>query len=284
MTPTLLLRGPTGARAIPLAGSTLVGRHWACLARMDDPRVPLLWLELRWFGTRWGWRALGAHERTRGSGANLADGWRHLAAGASLRLDDVVSVELVSETAPVLMLVDPQTGTLATPEVFERTVEVLGGRMLPLAAEGDPSEALDDGVLLVLDGRSWRVCLPEAPASTVQARLHCDRPYDLFLDESGTSVSFIQGAASAGVTGECVRVLAVFVEARRGDLPRGGWLSPTEAWDAWVARGGASGSPIARIAWERAKLRQALARQGVAGLDALFEVERLPHVKVRWRG
>ncbi len=283
--PTLLLRTPTGARAIPLAASTLVGRHWASLARVDDPRVPLLWLELRWFGTRWGWRALGASDRTRGKGAALADGWRHFAVDSPVRLDDLVSVELVAESAPVPMLVDSGTGALASPEVLERLVELRDSRLLPLAAEGDATRALLDGALLVDEsGRPWRVCLPDAPAATEQARLHLGRPYDLFLDEDAARVTFIQGDASVVVNAECARVLAVFAEARRADLPRGGWFTPAEAWDAWVVRGGNPDSPVARLSWERAKLRQALARQGVSGLDSLFEVERDPQVRVRWSG
>lgn len=283
--PTLLLRTPTGARAVPLTASTLVGRHWASVARVEDPRVPLLWLELRWFGTRWGWRALGAGDRTRGKGAALTDGWRHLAADSPVRLDDVVSVELVAESAPVPMLVDPDTGALAPPEVLERLVEVRDARMIPLAAEGDTSRVFPDGALLVDEAkRPWRVCLPDAPAPTEQARLHLARPYDLFLDEDSARVTFMQGDASVVVTGECARVLAVFVEAHRADVPRGGWLTPAEAWDAWVVRGGNPASPVARLSWERAKLRQALARQGVSGLETLFQVERDPQVRVRWSG
>lgn len=40
MPSTLLVRTSSSARVVPLAGSTLVGRHWACLARVDDARVP----------------------------------------------------------------------------------------------------------------------------------------------------------------------------------------------------------------------------------------------------
>ena len=293
MIPTLLVRTADATRAAPLAASTLVGRHPASQVRIDDPRVPLLWLELRWHGSSWAWRALGGHDRTRGAGAPLSEGWRHLAAGSRVRLDEHVSVELVTEAGPVAMLLDPITGELAPPDVLDRLIEVRDGRMLPIAAEGDSRYALADGELVadpfrtgLAPGRvaAWRACLSDAPPPTLQARLDLTRPYEVALDEDDTRATFLQGTASAMVRGECARVLAVFVVARRDDLPRGGWLTPVAAWDAWVALGGNPQSPVARLAWERAKLRALLARQGVAGLDTLFEVERLPAVRVRWCG
>jgi hypothetical protein len=148
MLPTLLIRTPGITRALPLATSTLVGRHAMAHARLDDPRVPLLWLELRWHGTSWAWRALGGHDRTRGAGAPLPEGWRQLAAGSRVRLDEDVSVELVTDAGPVAMLVDPTTGELAPPDVLERLVELREGRMLPVAAEGDARYALTDGELV----------------------------------------------------------------------------------------------------------------------------------------
>ena len=291
MIPTLLLRAPGLVRALPLAASTLVGRHPAAHVRVEGPRIPLLWLEIRWHGSVWGWRAVGALDRTRGTGAALPDGWRTFAAGARLRLEDVLSVELVTDSAPIAMLVDPDTSELAPPDVLERLVEMREGRLIPVAAEGDTTAALADGEILADPARErrapgrvagWRICLPDAPPPTVQARIDLARPYTLAFDDGDTHVTLLQGDASASVRGECARVLAVFVAARRDDLPTGGWLTPLAAWDAWVARGGNPESPVARLSWERAKLRQQLAKQGVAGLDGLFEVERLPAVRVRW--
>ena len=61
-----------------LLASTLVGRHWRCDITIDDPRVPLYWLEVRWTGTFWSWRELTDSGGTRGTGLSGNCGWRTL--------------------------------------------------------------------------------------------------------------------------------------------------------------------------------------------------------------
>ncbi len=278
---TLLVRAEGRAAATPLAPSTLVGRHASCLARIDDLSVPLYWLEVRWLGEgaagAWAWRAMGAVDTTRGSGTPLHDGWRAMTCadgrGTRVSLDADLSVELVDAAPPAPFVVDLASGTAVEGDALEELVEVRGDRILPLDAEGDTRRALSDGDVFVVEGRAYRAHAPVPVARTLAARIDLRRPgVRLDVDLAGLVATFSQGKASAVVGGECVRVLGLYREARAADLPRGGWLSPQDAHAAWVEAGGALLSGLARVGWERSKLRSRLARAGVTGLDALFEV------------
>jgi hypothetical protein len=93
---------------------------------------------------------------------------------------------------------------------------------------------------------------------------------DLHLDD--LSATFHQNDSSAVVCGECVRVLALFALARqRGE----GWLDASEAWALWTELGGSPATSLARMSWERGKLRSQLSRQRVTRLDVLFESRKM---------
>jgi hypothetical protein len=94
---------------------------------------------------------------------------------------------------------------------------------------------------------------------------------DVDIDVAARVAVFTQGAAEATVRGECVRVLAVYADARRSGH---GWLTPQEAWERWLAMGAPATWPLERVGWERTRLRAALARARVGGLAALFETQR----------
>ena len=124
---TLLINDATGAHAIPLCASTLVGRHFLCCYPIVDPTIHLYWLEIRWSGDRWLWRILAGEERTRGPGA-IRDGiWRELnaknARGGRIVWDDRCSVEIVDDSPPQLAGRCLRTGTWLDADAAATLVE-----------------------------------------------------------------------------------------------------------------------------------------------------------------
>ena len=59
----LLMTFGSTKRRLLLSSSNLVGRHWRCDTSVFDKRVPLYWVEVRWFDTHWGWRPLSSLSR-----------------------------------------------------------------------------------------------------------------------------------------------------------------------------------------------------------------------------
>jgi hypothetical protein len=280
---TLLVTDGADSRVLPLAPSTLVGRSWSCLARVAHPACPLYWLEVRWIAGAWAWRALAASARTRGAGAFVREEWRALTSafgrGARVTLDDACSVELVDDAPPRPFAVDALTGEPLPDAELHALAEVRPDGIWPLEGQGRPGEALSDGHTFLAPGsdppRVLRVHVPGVLAHTAETRLDLARPGVIVeIDADLSRATFLQGATSVEVEGECVRVLAVYARARATDLPMGGWLRPAEAWDGWVALGGNPTSPVRRVEWERARLRGKLARAGVGSVEALFEVRR----------
>lgn len=270
----------TTTRRLPLCPATVVGRAAGVHARIADPSVPLHWLELRWTEGAWRWRCLAGTPRTRGVGMLLEDGWRSLPVGTDarpqrIRLYDRVSVELVEGGAPAPFLLDLVTGTVCRDDALAELVEVREDALLPLEAEGDPAQRHRDGDVFVRDGRAWRVHLADSPEATARAILDLARPgVTLDPDPSGLRAVLTQGTSEVVLTGEHVRVLALYAQARRANVPTGGWLTTTEAWRLWRERGGNPDSPADRIGWDRGRCRSHLARLGVAGVERLFETRR----------
>lgn len=289
----LLVSGEGAPRPLPLPAAAVVGRAAGVYARLNDPAVPLHWLELRWTEGAWRWRTLSGTRRTRGVGMLLDDGWRSLPVGTAarpqrIRLDDRVYVELVEGGAPQPFLLDLVSGTVCAGEALSEFVEVRSDALLPLDAEGDRTRRHHDGDVFVHDGRAWRVHLADAPDPTLGTRIDLARPgVTLEVDAAGLRAVLRQGAAQAVLTGEHVRVLAVYADARRGSTTSGGWLNATDAWTAWRALGGNPDSPVDRIGWDRGRCRSHLARLGVAGVETLFESRRVqgePQIRLAMPG
>lgn len=263
-------------RRVPAASSSLVGRHWSCIAVLGARRVPLYWLELRWLGSTWGWRALATNDRTRGSGALLTDGWRTLAPGARVRWDDDAWIQLEGEGPPALTLHDEATGEVLVGEALDALLEVREGKVLPLDADGAADADLPDGAVVSDGRRSWRLLRPETVASTDTLGFAVTHPeLHLDLDLAALELTLTVPSRSVTVRGAAVRAVAPYALARR-DGPRddGGWLTLREAWIWWCDLGGRLTSAPDRLGWERGKVRTALAREGVRELDHLFETRR----------
>ena len=272
MTLTVHVDGVT--REVPLASTTVIGRHWSCGVCIAAPRLPAFWLEVRWTGEGWRWRELSGEGATTSSGPVLDGGWRAL--GARVRWDAGLWVALAESLRPVPALVDLLDGVWRTGEDLDDWLEEAEGvRWIP-AGEDAPTRRVQDGEVLVLGGRAWRY-LAGDPMAPTQAQAFHVRHRDVRIDvDLGLLRATVRcGRHSAEVVGECVRVLAVYVNAlTRGD----GWLTRTEGWEAWIALGGNPASSPDRLGWERGKLRSQLARQGVLGVHELFETRTVERV------
>jgi hypothetical protein len=151
--------------------------------------------------------------------------------------------------------------------------------MLSLEAS-PPTAPFADGQVLalhdpVLGPLALRLHVPAEVPATADALLDLlDPGLSIELDLPGLRATLHQRGSHVIVRGECARVLTVYLQARRRDLPAGGWLDPDEAWALWVALGGNEDSPRERLSWERGKLRSQLARMRVANVHALFELSR----------
>ena len=241
-------------RTVPLAASSLVGRAWACLARIREVSVPLYWLELRWYSGTWAWRPLSAGGRTRGIGHSLGSEWRALVGSGGrpprISLSSAVWVELIDPSPPEAFVTDAITGEALSPAETEELVELRRGAILPFEAEGDLEQGYADGVVWVVAGRALRAHVPAAEADTLDRCLDLSHPeVELDLDPGSLTARFRLGDAEAQARGACVRLLQVYAEARATDRPPGGWLTPDEALAAWVSLGAPADARPDRVAW-----------------------------------
>lgn len=273
----LYLHNEGASRVVALPASVIVGRAPACAVRIPDSALPLHWLELRWSAGQWRWRTLAGEARTRGVGAVQEDGWRTLpesSPGRPLRLryGDSLWVELVEGGAPLAMLLDLQSGETLTGVAMDAVVETTPLGLVPL---DEPAQRpLVDGDVVIHLGRAWRLHLAESPAPTWGGGIDLNRPGAVLeIVDPASRALLHQGGREVALVGEHVRVLAVYEAARRAD-PEEGWLTIGEAWGRWLAMGGNPDSAVERLAWDRARCRSHLARQGVAGLEQLFVTRR----------
>ncbi len=234
--------------------------------------MPLHWLELRWLGRNWNWRALGAIDRTVGTGAADAEGWRAFGPAAGrprVRLDGLGWIELVDSGAPAMLLHDLTSGERLEAEDNEEYVEACddGFRLLD-APESPP---LQDGQVVVVRGRVVRILLADVPGRTAAPNLDLRDPA-CRLDIVDAEATFTAGAGTRTIRGEGARVLRVYASARLefGD----GWLAPVDAHAEWVAAGGRVDSSVDRLGWERGKVRSRLVLSDVGGVGDLFQTRR----------
>ncbi len=266
-------------RVAPLAPVTLVGRGAGCFVRVTHPRVPLHWLEVRWLGDVWAWRALGGQDLTRGPGTFLAAGWRSLGTTgrvARVSLGDLAWVELTDAAPPAPFAWDMVRDVPVSADLFARTFTWQADTLVVAGAES-PRPLRDGEVVAIVDAiegpSALRVHLPGMIETTADASLDLLAPdVSLDIDLVHLRATLHQHHASVTVRGECVRVLSVYARARARVAD--GWLTPHDAWDAWVTAGGNAASGPDRLSWERGKLRARLVRLHVANVDALFEIVR----------
>ena len=264
----------------PLATSTLLGRHHVCTWRVPGPRIPLYWLELRWMRS-WAWRTLVGDEDTRGPGKVLPGGWRALRSGDRIVGPGEVSVMLIADGPPEAFAVDETGARWVASDALDELLESRADGLWPTDAEGDVGRTgpLQDGQLFRWGGRVYRFHDGQSPNETVRGVANLASPScELEVRRDGVlwSLEVVDGANSLSLAAEYVRVLVPYAEARRNDMPVGGWLELDAAHFRWQQLGGSAESDRSRIAQDRSRLCRALAKRGVASAAKLFETSRTP--------
>lgn len=255
-------------RSVPLASTTLVGRHWSCGVVVPAIRVPSFWLELRWHDDGWRWRELAGSGVTQGSGGLLPGGWRPFGA-RPVRFDGDLWLALASFSAPEAGLVDVATGAWLAASTLPDGITCADGAWWTSPGEESAAERLHDGDVTVIGGRAVRFLAGVAFPMTHALGFHiAHRDVRLDVDLDAQTATLTCGGVVADVRGACVRVLAAYLRARRTGR---GWLTRTEAFEAWVELGGKADSEPDRLGWERGKIKAQLAAQGVLGVRTLFE-------------
>lgn len=155
-----------------LLGHTLVGRAPLCSLRIDDRVVSGEHAVLVWHEDGWRLRDLGSRNGTFLNGERLTPGVAyHCDQGAGVAFGELQAEwELDDAAAPTPMLLASEGGTAC---VMERGILLVPDSEQPLAsihqaAQGswimeleDRVEALSDGAVVILGGRSWRFHVPE---------------------------------------------------------------------------------------------------------------------------
>lgn len=275
---TIQLGTGDDARAVPLAASTIVGRHSGSTWVLDTPSTPGVWLELRWGPGGWAWRALAQEDRTLGPTTRdplTPPGWFRIRQGGRVRGPDS-SLTLLDASAPAPFVVDLSTGEALDDDTIDAVLlRDHEGRCWPADVDGGADvQPLSDHDVFVAGSRALRVHLPEELARTQGPGLDVLAP-DLRLALDGDDRLTVSAAGGeVVVTGGLARVVAPYIEARIRDLPRGGWLDLDAAFEGWVERGGDSHSPRLRVTQDRSRLRRKLAGLGLANPDRLFETRQ----------
>ena len=275
-----LLMTDSATSRVVLPGSVLVGRHWRCDVRVDDVRVPLHWLELRWTGDLWAWRTLGAMDRTVGRGRSLPGGWRGFERDARIRLGSSgIAVLLVDDAPPALSLQDLDSGAWIDGDARFDTLALTADGPRLRGSDGEPAgDVLDDGALVALEGRRYRVHRPEPVAATVEGAVSLTDPglsFDFDLGASTLRISTQRGEVQ--MQGSLVLSLAVYAVALAGgpSSAAGGWLTNVDAQVGLGELGIEMTAGPERMNWDRHRVRSALQELGVTGLERLFERKRM---------
>ena len=251
-----------------LSSSNLIGRHWRCDTAIFDKRVPLYWIEVRWFGMHWGWRPLSSIEQTRGSGARMEHGWRKWSKG-KISLGDSISLELTDSSAPKICFEHLETKERKTVFDMEGRVVVRNNRVFYIEGEDKETPYLDGSVIKV-ENESFRVHIPKTWASSQAKELDiAHEQIHLDVDLTSLKATFTQGSVDCNIHGEPVRLLCVFAELKKKYPER--FFSSEEIFTHWCTRGGTESSPIERMNWERAKIKNLLSAKQVSNVESLFQ-------------
>jgi hypothetical protein len=251
------------------------------MIRLDDPVVPAFWLELRWTGDAWSWRALTEHERTRGPGTPTGAGWRIWRATLNDRRQairlDAVRIRVTDPSRPVPVIEWPERGTCEA-IVSDQHGFKWGGNELRWSGTPDGRAVrVENAAHMTIAGQRARVWIPERWSETQRPTVSLsDHRLCLDYGEDPTRMTLTTDGTSVVLTGEEVRLLRVYAEARASD-PRDtdcGYRTTREARTAWIALGGNMDSPPERLAWLRNRLRSMLVNSGVSGAETLFERRR----------
>lgn len=253
-------------RRLLLSSSNLIGRHWRCDTSIFDKRVPLYWVEVRWFDTHWGWRPLSSNEQTRGSGARMENGWRKWNKG-KISLGESVFLELTDISPPTICFENLETKDRKT--LLDMDGRVVVRNKAIFYCDDDQSTPHEDGSVVKVLGVSYRVHIPKKWASSTYVELDISHhKVHLDLDVESLKATFTQGKVDCQIYGEPIRLLCAYAQLRKKDSER--FFSSEEIFDEWCGLGGTKTSPIERMNWERAKIKNMLSVKRVSNVEHLF--------------
>jgi len=261
----ILLKYGLRVKRLPLLESNGFGRSPEFGMRsIPVKNLPLFWLEVRWISGQWAWRALNLEDETRGKGALLPHGWKTFHDRIYFRNPNVVLLELFDDGPPEVMIESLSANTLIPVSEFQGLHIGDAGyrvdRSMPLLSNGDS---------FVWNGGAYRLWIPQNYAPSIETTVLLSDPLcRLDIYPNLLKATFSLGRNSISLQGELVRMLLVYARER---LNGEGWVESTTALDAWVAAGGNANSDVARVSWERNKIRKQLLDQSVLGVDHLFD-------------
>ena len=252
-----------------MCSSVLVGRHPNCDLVIDDSRVPLYWLEIRWLGNRWGWRTSSGQESTYGAGASLDNGWRSWSSGP-IRLGKMIQIELVDNAPPQPIVADLISGKRY---LLAEASEWIHQRDNKVFSNDNPMPLLH-GQIFQSKGSTFRYWNNQTWIPSLQDALDlAHKQLQLDIHRMDLRAVFTANQKEIEIKGEPVRVLWVYAETRKEESwdEDGGWLNKTRAFARWLEFGGNHESEAHRLNWERARVRRLLEKQTVSHLDSLFD-------------
>ena len=236
-----LLRNQTNGEFYPLAAYHTIGRASSNRLRIDAPYVSADHASLRWRQDGWEVCDLASRNGTFLNGQRLATGARaRVARGHSLAFGDQnPTFVLVDESAPGLMAVCQETGTVAREDdgvlvlpSVERPGVLIDLRDGTWTMERDGETApFDDEEDVTLEGQRWRVSLPSDLVSTTVARgrevslREVRFRFRVSRDEETVELALIDGERVIDLGARVFYyLLLVLARARARGEPDGGWV------------------------------------------------------------
>lgn len=258
---------------IPIACSTRIGRHWSNDICLNDPKIPMYWVEIRWIGTAWRWKIFSAEERTRGMGAVINSVWREWSKGASIRLDGfetegALRISSLSDAPPMMLIEDQTTKKRYYGEDMLRYVEVWQtNRVIPID-DVTREKPLQDGDIFCVRNKIFRFLHTEQDFITKPLKMKVVDPNTMVEINIEEKVAYFSNQNhQAVVRGASVLTLATYARAVKQRNP---WLETTMAFDMWRELRGKDSSTPERLGWDRGKVRNQLSKQSCFGLKELF--------------
>ena len=235
--------------------------------RISNGALPLFWLEIRYFKSKWAWRILNGEAQTKGSGAVLGDGWRkfsHL-----IRFPEI-TVEMVDSSQPQTLIEDLlEEEFLLVNEIEELLVNEEGCFLY-----GETIRQLENFEIFTLENqKTYRLWMPEGIERSRVCRVSVSGEVFLECDLINLQALFTSNNFEIECTGEVIRLLVVYALERRDREE--GWMSNEQVFERWLKLGGNSISEVKRMNWDRNKLCNQLYNAGLAKTMGLFEKKRV---------
>lgn len=263
---------------MPISSSTRIGRHWSNDIQLDDPYIPMYWLEIRWRGKHWGWRALSAKDRTRGKGAVINAVWRRWSEGNTiclegLSVDILQKIICIKDKIPPLMIEDMQSKRRYVGDKSLKYIEVWSeGKIIPID-DTEREKSLEDGDIFTSLEKVFRIHCTQDAFITNMTHFDISSPEVLLeIDLKKREAVFIHHHRQVVLQGIVVLTLATYVNAILEGIP---WIGTADAFEGWKKLGGPDRSTMERLGWERGRIRNQLSKQGCFALEKLFQSRRV---------